>query len=126
MKGLICAPILSVMIHSCGPSATCGGFDSPNPAAKMYAIERAARDGDRGAIKDLIHQLNSDDPAVRSMAIAALYRLTGETYGYRDYDPPHLRRHATQRWLEALRADAIPSAPAAAGQHNQESASDHG
>jgi hypothetical protein len=87
---------------SCGPAATEGGFDSANPAAKMYAIEYAARDGDRSAVKNIVEQLGSDDPAVRSLAIAALQRLTGQTLGYRDFDEPHVREQAIERWRIAV------------------------
>ena len=93
------AAVLSMA--ACGPPAIDGGFDSANPAAKMYAIEYAARRGDRSAIPRIIEQLESDDPAVRSLAISSLYRLTGQTYGYHDYDPPEQRREAIARWIQA-------------------------
>jgi hypothetical protein len=101
---LVCRPCILtpvLLLSACGLAATSGGFDSPNPAAKMYAIEYAARNGDRSAIPRIIEQLDSDDPAVRSLAISSLYRLTGQTYGYRDYDPPRQRREAIGRWVEA-------------------------
>lgn len=92
---------------SCGPSATEAHFDSANPAARLYAIERAARTGDITAAANIVEQLDSDDPAVRLLAIAALERLTGETYGYRHYDPPHLRRPAIRRWVEAVQSGTL-------------------
>ena len=45
----------------------------------------------------IVEQLDSDDPAVRFMAIAALKKLTGETYGYHYEDPPSLREPAIPR-----------------------------
>jgi hypothetical protein len=84
---------------ACGPPAIRGGFDSDNPAAKMYAIEYAARAGDHDAVKHIIRQLDSDDPAVRMLAIGALERLTGETHGYRHFDHPLERRNAISRWI---------------------------
>ena len=96
---------------SCGPAAIEGGFDSANPAAKLYAIEYAAREGDRSAIPQIVEQLDSDDPAVRSLAISALRQLTGETFGYRDYDPPELRRQAIDRWTNALQSGEISTKP---------------
>lgn len=67
----------------------------------MYAIERTARSGDSSEARRLVEQLDSDDPAVRMMAIGALERLTGTTHGYRHYDPPLERRAAIARWQEA-------------------------
>jgi hypothetical protein len=107
----IAALFLLPALAACGPSATAGGFDSANPAGKLYAIEQAARTQDRAAIPRIIEQLASDDPAVRAVAIATLQKLTGETYGYRDYDPPSQRQAAIDRWIDALRADAIPVSP---------------
>jgi hypothetical protein len=104
---LLLLPVLS----SCGPPATAGGFDSANPAAKMYAIEQAARANDRSAIGHIVEQLTSDDPAVRSLAIATLHRMTGETYGYRDYDPPAERQAAVDQWVKAVRSGSVPSVP---------------
>lgn len=98
----------ALLTGSCGPSATDAHFDSANPAARLYAIERAARTGDITAAAHLVEQLDSNDPAVRLLAIAALERLTGETYGYRHYDPAHLRRPAIRRWVEAVQSDTLP------------------
>ncbi len=98
----------ALLAGSCGPSATDAHFDSANPAARLYAIERAARTGDITAAAHLVEQLDSGDPAVRLLAIAALKRLTGETYGYRHYDPPHLRRPAIRRWVEAVKSGTLP------------------
>ena len=100
---LVACPVLA----SCGPPASEGGFDSANPAARMYAIEYAAGTGDTSAVKDLIEELDSDDPAVRYMAISALERLTGQTYGYRHYDSVMQRRDAIARWVAAFQSGSI-------------------
>ncbi|MHC4414531.1 MAG: HEAT repeat domain-containing protein [Planctomycetota bacterium] len=100
----------AALLGSCAPAATEGGFDSANPAAKLYAIEQAARAGDSSAAARIVEQLDSDDPAVRMLAIAALERLTGETYGYRYYDPPYLRRAAVERWVGAVKSGRLPQA----------------
>lgn len=101
---LLACPALA----SCGPPATEGGFDSANPAARMYAIEHAAAQGDSSAVKDLIEELDSDDPGVRYMAITALERLTGQTYGYRHYDSVMQRRDAIAKWVAAYQSGSIP------------------
>jgi HEAT repeat protein len=100
--------LAAIALPGCGPSATEGGFDSANPAARMYAIEQAARSGDQSAIRNLIEELDSDDPAVRMLAISTLERLTGETYGYRQYDSVMQRREAIARWVAADEAGTIP------------------
>jgi HEAT repeat protein len=105
--------LLVLLPSACAPSATEGGFDSPNPAARMYAIEIAARDGDQQAVKQIIESLDSDDPAVRLLAISTLERLTGETYGYRQYDPPLQRREAIDRWKAAYESGEVHPASGA-------------
>jgi hypothetical protein len=87
------------LLVSCAPSATEGGFDSANPAARLYAIEEAAEQHDQSAVPHLVEQLDADDPAVRFLAITALERLTDETFGYRYYDPPWARQATIDRWV---------------------------
>lgn len=93
---------LAMTPAACGPAASSGGFDSPNPAAKMYAIEHAVRNNELDAVPRIVEQLDSDDPAVRMLAIAALKRMTGQTHGYCEYDPPEVRRQAIARWEQSL------------------------
>ena len=103
--------LLVLALVGCGPAASEGGFDSANSAARMYAIEYAARDGDRTAIPRLVEQLNADDEAVRALAIASLERLTGQTKGYNDYDPIELRREAVARWVQAVHEGEFDTLP---------------
>jgi hypothetical protein len=91
----------------CGPSALEGGYNSANPAAKMYAIEHSAETGRVADVPRIVEQLDSDDPAVRLLAITTLEQLTGETHGYRHYDPPDLRREAIARWTRAVDSGRI-------------------
>lgn len=96
-------PAAALLATACsGPRAIDGGFDSANPAARMYAIEYAARSDDRAATLQIVEQLDSDDPGVRFLAIGALQDMWGETFGYRYYDPPYLRADAIERWVEAV------------------------
>jgi hypothetical protein len=106
-----CAIAAALAQTSCGPPAIDGGFDSANPAAKMYAIEYAARDGDRAAVMSIIEQLSSDDPAVRLLAIGALQRMTGETYGYHHYDPSWKRQEAIELWVQAANSGSLNIQP---------------
>ncbi len=98
--------LAAAALMSCAPPATEASFDSPNSAARLYAIEKALRTGDTGAVPRLVEQLESDDPAVRMLAIEALHRLTGETHGYRHDDPPLARHEAIRRWVESLEPTA--------------------
>jgi len=105
------------------PAASEGGFDSPNPAAKLYAITDAARQRDRSAIPHLIEQLNSDDIAVRFFAINALEDIVGDRLaslesehgrrlGYNFTGPAAPRREAIDRWAQAYRSGALTGARA--------------
>ena len=125
-------PCVAIALTCCAPPAIEGGFYSGNPASKIYAIEHAARDNDRSAVPHIVAQLDSDDPAVRSVAIAALKRITGKTYGYRDFDPLYLREEAIDRWEQALKADEVfsdspgPSTDASPAQHTKDMPSPYG
>ncbi len=99
---------LLLLLCSCGVSMTEGGFDAASPAARTHAIEQAARTGDLDAVPKIVEQLDADDPAVRMLAIDVLHRLTGETYGFHHYDPPHERHAAIQRWVTAVQSGAVP------------------
>jgi len=102
---LPCAPLLCA---ACAPPASRGGFDSGNPAARLYAIEDAVRRGDQAAVPQIVTSLDSDDPAERMLAIEALQRLTGETLGYR-YDAARPDREAAvHRWTVRISGEDHP------------------
>jgi len=96
---------------ACAPPAITGGFDSPQPAAQIFATRRAAAETDpakiRQAMPGLIQNLTSDDPAARLLSAEALDELTGETYGYRYFDPEWMRAPAVARWRDAWERGAI-------------------
>jgi HEAT repeat protein len=94
-------------LGACAPKASEGGFNSANPAAKLYAIVEAGRQRDTAAIPHLIEQLDSDDPAVRLYTIIALERITGTRLDYSPYDPPALRTAAQRRWYEQYQAGEL-------------------
>lgn len=74
----------------------------PDPSVKIPAFKKAVGKKDRAAVRQLVADLDSDDPAVRLYAIDALRRITGESFGYRYYDGDEQRRAAVgewQRWL---------------------------
>jgi hypothetical protein len=110
MLSLLAATVPASYLSGCTPSVTEGGFDSPMAASRLYAIERAVKEGDTTKIRNIIEQLESDDPAVRMMAIEALHRLTQRTYGY-SHDAPLLdRRAAVQRWRRAYESGELAEA----------------
>lgn len=92
-------------LAACAPPAISGGFDSPHPAARLFAARRAATESQPDALRDsmpgLIRNLESDDPAVRLVSAQALLDLTGETFGYRHFDPEWVRAPAVRRWRDA-------------------------
>ena len=106
---------LLLAVAGCGQSATEGGFDAANPAARMYATEQAARAGDTSAIERIVEQLDSDDPATRWLAIRSLEHLTGRTNGYDYTDPPAERREAINRWRDDLATGRIVAEDAVNG-----------
>ncbi len=50
----------------------------------------------------MVDGLESDDPALRTLAIAALERTAGERFGYDPWAPEAERRTAIGRWRQWL------------------------
>ena len=76
---------------------------NPDPSGKIPAIKRAVEQKDMAAARQLIKDLESDDPAVRFYAIQGLERLTGETFAYRYFDGDEQRKGALEKWQAWLR-----------------------
>lgn len=106
MTGIVIGTVMLLMT-ACAPPVSTAGFDGPDPAAKMYAIEAAVQANDRSKVPRIIEELDSDDPAVRLLAIEALQRLTGERFGYRVEDPPHVRAKSIRLWEEAEKSGRL-------------------
>jgi hypothetical protein len=113
-------------IGACLLAATlcgCAGevsFDSPDSAARLRAIQKAAADDDRSSIPKLIEMLDSDDPAVRLLSIRTLESMTGQTLGYDPIAPSYERTPAVNRWQEWYSAS-----PAERKQYNDAHSSDN-
>jgi hypothetical protein len=71
---------------------------SPDPSLKIPAIKTSAEKKDFSAVKQLIKDLESDDPAVRFYSISALERLTGQTFGYQYFVEDEKRTPAVEKW----------------------------
>ena len=74
----------------------------PDPSVKIPAIKKAVRKKDRNAVKQLVTDLDSDDPAVRFYAINGLHKITGLRLGYDYYADEEERQAAVRRWQEWL------------------------
>jgi len=97
LSALFCAP--AVVAACSGPRAS---FNSPDPLERTLALAQTARATsltDR-EIQELIASLDSVDPAERMLAIRTLERETGQTLGYRHYDPERIREEAVRRWVD--------------------------
>ncbi len=89
-------------------------FSSPDAASRIVSIDAAVHDGDGSRVREIVEQLDSDDPAVRLVAISALVSLTGQTHGYHYDDPPSLRTSAIERWVAYVNRTR-PDSPRADG-----------
>jgi hypothetical protein len=74
----------------------------PDPGVKIPAIKTAVDRHDLSAARQLVADLQNDDPAVRFYAISGLYRLTGQNFGYVYYDDEATRLPAVRRWQKWL------------------------
>lgn len=86
---------------------------SADPGSKIPAIRRAVREHDREAARELVKDLESDDPAVRFYAIRGLRDLVGEDFGYVYYQDESARQPAVEKWKSWL---ANPAGAQVAGQ----------
>jgi len=91
------AAILALFTVSCGPGIR-PDFNAADPSARKAAIVQAAARHDQSAIPDLVRMLDSDDPAVRLLAIRTLEDLTGERFDYQPGAPTAQREAAIARW----------------------------
>jgi len=98
-------PATLLLATSCAPPVYKGGFDAPDSASKLYAIERAVHAGDASKVPDIVAQLDSEDTIVRMVAIEALRRLTGETFDYQYEVARSERNPAVERWVAYVKGD---------------------
>jgi len=104
--GWIAGRLAAAMLLGLAASlAGCGGIPraqrvvtNPDPTAKIPAIKASVQTNDTAVVRQLIKDLESDDPAVRFYAIGGLQRLTGQTFGYQYYADEQNRAAAVQRW----------------------------
>ncbi|MFG0251954.1 MAG: hypothetical protein ACF8NJ_03675 [Phycisphaerales bacterium JB038] len=101
----------SLLLAGC--AAPPEGFDDPTPAGRLQAIREAGRAQDKSpeTLRELVRSLSSDDPVERMLAIRTLEKLTGETHGYRHFEPLADRQAAVNRWLDWLHAEGLAEGP---------------
>lgn len=73
-----------------------------DPSVKIRGMKKAARERDVAVVRQLVKDLDSDDPAVRFYAIRSLNDLTKQDFGYRYYYDEDQRREPLSRWQEWL------------------------
>ena len=93
----------------CAPPIPDGGFNSPDPASRAYAVIQLVRDY-RGPnatnegtppardLEPMVTMLDSADPMNRFLASQALRELTGENLGYDPAAAFPIRALAARRW----------------------------
>jgi len=99
----------------CGPSSGSSGtlyqrLQSEDPSVRISAIVQAADEKDRKAVPYLVERLSDAESDVRFFAYISLQKITGQTMGYRYYDPPQERAEAVQRWRQWLKDRGAPPA----------------
>jgi hypothetical protein len=103
---LILTAIIACLVGCTAPRPPLVVTD-PDPSIKIPAIKIAVAQKDRDAAKQLVKDLDSDDPAVRFYAIEGLRKLTGEHFGYRYYDDADVRKPAVERWRAWLNGTQV-------------------
>jgi len=106
---------LALAISGCSAPRPTIEVTNPDPSGKIPAMKKAVREHDLTVVRQLVKDLDSDDPAVRLFAIQALEKLTGQRYGYEYYADELQRKPALsawQQWLAQQEGQAPPARPA--------------
>jgi hypothetical protein len=95
--------VIAGTLASCRAPRPAPNVADPDPQVKIAGIKQAAERKDRSALPALVDSLDSDDPAVRFFAIAALERFAGTRFGYEYYWEQDERKESLARWREWLK-----------------------
>jgi hypothetical protein len=71
-----------------------------DPKVRVEAAIEAGQAHDAKAMVLLIERLDDSEVDVRFYSIGALERITGQTFGYKCYEPIEARRQAIERWRQ--------------------------
>jgi hypothetical protein len=112
-EAIVAAIAIAFCISGCSAPRSPRIVTNPDPAGKIPAYKKAVREKDLSVIRQLVKDLDSDDPAVRMFAIQALEELTGQRYGYTYYHDELQRRDSLGRWRDWLAKEegAAPQTP---------------
>lgn len=83
-------------------------FQAPDAGSRIRAVVASAREPTREDLQGMVESLGSDDPALRTLAVAALERTAGNRFGYDPWAPEGERRQAIGRWRQWLDATHGP------------------
>lgn len=109
------AGTMALAMMSCRPVEPLS-VKNPDPTIKIPAIKDAVRRDKMSDVPQMVHDLNSDDPAVRFFSIYGLRKLTGEDFGYHFYLDEEERKPALTKWNEWLeKSGRLAKQPAASG-----------
>ncbi|MGE5608728.1 MAG: hypothetical protein ACM359_05720 [Bacillota bacterium] len=101
--GLVLLAVTGLWAGGCA-----GQYESPlsntDPSVKIPAMKKAVqhKDATLATRRQLVTDLDSDDPAVRLYAIHALEGLTGQRLGYEHYLDRDQRQPALNQWRQWL------------------------
>src|SRR5437016_5460019 len=100
MRDLVGASMLALSALGGGCTAPQASMivSDPDPSVKIPATKLAVENHDMSSIRQMIKDLESDDPAVRFYAFSALQKLTGETFGYQYFADEDKRAPAVGKW----------------------------
>jgi hypothetical protein len=114
-EAILASITLTFAVAGCSAPRPVISVANPDPSGKIPAMKKAVREHDMKVVRQLVKDLDSDDPAVRLFAIQALEKLTGQRYGY-DYYSDEVQRKpalgAWQQWLAQQEGTAPTTRPA--------------
>lgn len=85
-------------------------FDAPDAGSRIRAVVASTERPTLEALEGMVAGLGSDDPALRTLSIAALERTAGTRFGYDPWAAESDRRTAIGRWRRWLETQAPPVA----------------
>lgn len=91
---------IATSLVGCGPAGLSlyGRLQHEDPSVRLAAVVQAGQSKDPKAAAYLVDRLTDTEAEVRLFASMALEKTTGQTFGYRHYDPPAVRAEAVAAW----------------------------